>query len=203
MEARYTADARQAVVLAQDEARGLGHAAVGAEHLLLGLLGLRDSPVGRALGGLGLTADAARADVERILGRGTRSGHGSIPFHPGAQRVLERALREALSLGHEVVGAEHVVLALLADPGSVAGQVLAAAGDPAAVRDRLLEAMNEPAPEGGAPDAPTVDRLPDAVSVRLGDDVRALLRRAAGHALAADAHELTVEHVRRALGDAP
>ena len=199
-EARYTPDAQRAVMIAQDEARGLGHPAVGAEHLLLGLLGLEDGAVARALGGLGLTADAGRAEVERILGRGARTGHGSIPFHPGAQRVLERAFRESMSLGHEVVGAEHLVLALLADPGSVAGQVLATAGDAAVVRDRLLDAMGEPAPEGAAA-APVVGGLPDAVSVRLGEDVRALLRRAAGHALTDDAAVLSVDHVRRALED--
>ena len=196
----FTQDARQAVVVAQGEARALGHGAVGPEHLLLGLLRSEDAPAARALGALGLSGERAREDVERITGRGTHTSHGQMPSTPRTMRVLERAGREAMSLGHDDVTTEHVLLALLAERDGVAGQVLGTVADPGVVRDAVLRAMSEPLPDSSQA-GPAVD-LPNAVSVRVSDEVHRLLRRAAGQALAEDAAELGVEHVRRALGDA-
>ena len=201
MEQRYTPDGRQAMVRAQEEARALGHSSVGPEHLLLGLLAVPEGAGARALAQLGLDEARARAEVERIAGRGSRVSHGSVPFTPRTRGVVEAALREAMSLGHEEVGTEHVLLALVGDRAGVAAQVLEDVAHPGVVRDAVLAAMGEaPADAADAADgaAQAVD-VPAAVSVRVGEDVRALVRRAAGLALADDAAEVTVEHVRRAL----
>jgi ATP-dependent Clp protease ATP-binding subunit ClpC len=204
---RYTTDARRAVVLAQEEARAFGHGSVAPEHLLLGVLGVEDGAAARALAGFGLTAERGRADVERITGRGSQAPHGSLPFTPRSRAVVEQALREAMSLGNDEVGTEHMVLALLGDRDGVAGRVLRAVAGPEVMRGAVLTALAEPPDEApdvppageGAAAVPSVRDLPATIGVRLGDDVRRLLRRAAGHALADDTAELTVEHVRRAL----
>jgi ATP-dependent Clp protease ATP-binding subunit ClpC len=203
---RFTADARKVVTLAQDEARGLGHGAIGPEHVLLGLLGAPGA-AGRVLGDLGLTAERGRAEVEQVAGRGARMTAGAIPFTPRAREVVEGAVRQAMSLGHEEVGTEHVLLALVAERDGVAGRVLEAVAHPGVVRDAVLRTLDEaPAEAAGsvaeapAGTAPAVAAAPDAVTIRLGDDVAALLRRAAGVALADDAAQIGVEHVRRALG---
>ena len=196
---RFTADARQAVVNAQAEARSLGHGSIGDEHLLLGLLVVEHGAASRALAGLGLTTDRARGEVERIAGRGSQPSHGQIPFNPRLRRTLDMGMREAMSLGHDAVGTEHLALALLADRDGIAGRVLQTVADPGVVRDAILEAMAVPS-DGGTP--VVVDPLADAptnVTVVLGEDVRRLLRRAAGLALAVDALEVGVEHLRRAL----
>lgn len=196
---RFTPDAKTAVVHAEQAARALAHATVGPEHLLLGLL---DAPgtAARVLGSLGLDADRGAEEVERIVGRGTRASSGSVPFTPRSRSLLEHAARQAMSLGHDEVGTEHVLLALASDADGVAGRVLATVAHPGVVRDAVLRGMEEaPAEAVAAAAEPAIDAVPVAVSVRVGDDVRVLLRRAAGLALAADAAEITVEHVRRAL----
>jgi ATP-dependent Clp protease ATP-binding subunit ClpC len=198
MEGRYTADGRQAMVRAQEEARALGHGSVGPEHVLLGLLAVEDGTAARALARLGLDAERGRAEVERVAGRGSRVSHGSLPFTPRSRGVAEGALREAMSLGHEEVGTEHVLLALVTDRQGVAAKVLETVAHPGVVRDAVLATMEE-APAERAADGPAVRDLPDAVSVRIGEDVRVLLRRAAGLALADGESVLAAEHVRRAL----
>lgn len=197
---RFTADARQAVVNAQAEARSLGHGSIGDEHLLLGLLVVEHGAASRALAGLGLTTDRARGEVERIAGRGSQPSHGQIPFNPRLRRTLDMGMREAMSLGHDAVGTEHLALALLSERNGVAGQVLQTVADPGVIRDAILEAMA--VPSDGAPPPVAVDPVADMpanVAVALGEDVRRLLRRAAGLALADEARELSVDHVRRAL----
>jgi hypothetical protein len=125
---RFTDRARRVVVLAQEEARLLDHAYIGTEHLLLGLLAEGTGFAARALDGLGIELGAVRADVAEIIGRGESIPSGHIPFTPRAKRVLELSLREALGLGHNYIGTEHVLLGLIAEGEGVAAQVLVQRG---------------------------------------------------------------------------
>jgi hypothetical protein len=126
--ARFTEDARRVVVTAQDEVRGLDHDYVGTEHLLLGLLREEGSVAGRALASLGVGHEQVRAYVETEIGRGTGASPGQIPFTRAAKRSLELALREALRLGHDYIGPEHVLLGLVRAKNSGAAEILAALG---------------------------------------------------------------------------
>ena len=108
---RFTDRARRVVVLAEDEARGLGHGFVGTEHLLLGLLAEGEGVAALALESLGISLEEARGRVEEIVGRGQGAPAGHIPFTPRAKKVLELSLREALQLGHSYIGTEHLLLA--------------------------------------------------------------------------------------------
>ena len=110
---RFTERARQVVVLAQDEARALKHNYIGTEHILLGLLREEEGLAARVLESLDITVEEVRAQVARIVGQGDEVTTGQIPFTPRAKKVLELALREALSLGHNYIGTEHILLALL------------------------------------------------------------------------------------------
>jgi ATP-dependent Clp protease ATP-binding subunit ClpC len=195
---RFTEPARQVVVLAMEEARTLGHRAIGTEHVLLGLLRSSDGGAARALGTLGLNEQRAREEVEKLRPRGDHTTHGQMPFTPRARRVMEMALREAMSMGSDEVATEHMLLALVAERDGAAAQVLGAIAQPGVVRDAVLSVMDEPPPDVVDP-GPEASDVPVLVSVRLGDDVRALLRRAAGFALADEAAEVGVEHVRQAL----
>jgi hypothetical protein len=126
---RFTDKARQAVVLAQDEARRLGHPEVRTEHLLLGLLAVDgDSAATRALTGLGIPLDDLRREVEERIGRGQGAPSGHLPFAPQNKKVLELSLREALQLGHNYIGTEHLLLGLVREAGSGAAQVLTGRG---------------------------------------------------------------------------
>ncbi len=122
---RFTDRARRVVVLAQQEARGLNHNWIGTEHLLLALIGEGHGVGARALESMQISLDAARQQVEVIIGRGqepVRDGH--IPFTPRAKKVLEMSLREALQLGHHYIGTEHILLGLIREGEGVAAQVL-------------------------------------------------------------------------------
>lgn len=200
---RFTPDARQAVVHAQAEARALAHGTIGNEHLLLGLLGVERGTAARAFAGLGLSPDRAREEVERLTGRGSAPPHGQIPFEPRLRRTLDVAMSEAMSLGHDAVGTGHLALALTAERHGIAAQVLGSVAEPGVLRQALLDVMagGEPAPADDAP-ATSLD-VPATVSIVLGEDVRALLRRAGALALAGDASEVTVDHVHQAIHDAP
>ena len=101
------------VVLAQDESRALGHAYIGTEHILLGLLREQEGLAARVLESLDLTIEAVRAQVVSIVGPGEVAATGQIPFTPHAKETLEFSLREALSLGHDWIGTEHVLLGLV------------------------------------------------------------------------------------------
>src|SRR5207237_1339240 len=105
--------ARQVVVLAQDEARALRHNYIGTEHILLGLLREEEGLAARVLESLDITVEEVRAQVARIVGQGDEVTTGQIPFTPRAKKVLELALREALSLGHNYIGTEHILLGLV------------------------------------------------------------------------------------------
>ena len=121
---RFTDRARRVVVLAQDEARRLEHDYIGTEHLLLGLIREGDGVANRALAALGVTESAVRAEVERIIGRGQHAPRGHIPFTPRAKKVLELSLREALQMGHNYIGTEHILLGLIREGEGVAAEVL-------------------------------------------------------------------------------
>ena len=125
---RFTDLARKAVTDAQDEARELGHNYIGTEHLLLGLLREPEGIGTRALASLDVSLEDVRARVERIIGRGKGAQSGHIPFTPRAKKVLELALREALKLGHNYIGTEHIVLGLVREGEGVAAQVLVELG---------------------------------------------------------------------------
>ena len=121
---RFTERARQVVVLAQEEARVLRHNYIGTEHLLLGLLREADGVAARVLGGLEVSLEEVRGEVARIVGEGDNESQGQIPFTPRAKKVLEWALREALSLGHNYIGTEHILLGLVRETEGVAARIL-------------------------------------------------------------------------------
>ena len=122
---RFTDRARRVVVLAQAEARDLDHNYVGTEHILLGLLREGEGVAARALSSLGISLDAVRHRVEEIIGRGQQpAASGHIPFTPRAKKVMELSLREALQLGHDYIGTEHILLGLIREGDGVAAQVL-------------------------------------------------------------------------------
>jgi len=146
---RFTDRARRVVVLAQHEARNLGHHFIGTEHLLLGLLAEGEGVAAVALESLGISLEEAREQVEEIAGLGPGAPAGHIPFTPRAKKVLEGSLREALQLGHTYIGTEHLLLSLLAEGDGIPAQVLAGRGASyALVRERvvaLLTGRNEQA----------------------------------------------------------
>ena len=136
---RFTDRARRVVVLAEEEARLLRHNAVGPEHLLLGLLHEGEGVAARALESLGVTREAVRQQVEQIIGAGQQAPGGHVLFAPRAKKVLELSLREAMALGHNYVGTEHILLAMLREGDSVAAQALTGLGiGHAQVRERVL-----------------------------------------------------------------
>jgi ATP-dependent Clp protease ATP-binding subunit ClpC len=140
---RFSERARQVVVLAQGEARDLGHDSIGTEHLLLGLLREEQGLAAHVLESLGITLDETRASVERIVGRGPASAAtGQIPFTPEAKNTLELALREALRLGHNYIGTEHVLLGLVRVDEGPAKEILSELGtDAETIRNRVMEQL--------------------------------------------------------------
>jgi ATP-dependent Clp protease ATP-binding subunit ClpC len=126
---RFTDRARRVVVLAQDEARGLNHNWIGTEHLLLAVIREGHGVGAKALESMQISLDAARQQVESLIGRGQNPvGDGHIPFTPRAKKVLELSLREALQLGHDYIGTEHILLGLIREGDGVAAQVLVSLG---------------------------------------------------------------------------
>ena len=145
---RFTERAREVVVLAQDEARALKHNYIGTEHILLGLLREEEGLAARVLASLRVSLEDARAAVERVIGEGDEVTTGQIPFTPRAKKVLELALREALSLGHNYIGTEHVLLGLVRENDGVAARILLDFdADAEKVRTEILRVLSEP----GAP----------------------------------------------------
>jgi len=196
---RFTDRARHAIMVAQDEARGLGHAYIGTEHLLLSLVAERDGVAARALATLDITLDAARAAVERRIGRGKGAPPGHIPYTPRAKKVLELSLREALQLGHNYIGTEHILLGLVREGEGVAAQVLVELGaDLTRVRQQVTLLLSElPAPSEATP--PPLRRLDDEIAeVRRWKD--AAIDEAAfetARALRDAEKHLLIERVRR------
>ena len=169
---RFTDRARRVVVLAQEESQRLSHNYIGSEHLLLGLLAEQEGVAARALESLNVTLTAAREQVEEIIGPGQQTPRGHIPFTPRAKKILELALREALTMGSEVIDTEHLLLGLLDEGDGVGAQILQRLGATAqAVREavaRLINAGSEAAEvtgPGSEPRAVSVTR-----QVRIRDD---------------------------------
>lgn len=125
---RFTDRARRVVVLAQEEVRMLNHNYIGTEHLLLGLIHEGEGVACKALEALGVSLEGVRDQVEEIIGQGAQSPQGFLPFTPRAKKVLEFSLREALQLGHNYIGTEHILLGLIREGQGVAAQVLVKLG---------------------------------------------------------------------------
>jgi ATP-dependent Clp protease ATP-binding subunit ClpC len=146
---RFTDRARQIVVLAQAEARMLGHDYIGTEHILLGLIREGEGMGAKALESLSISLGAVRSQVEEIIGRGAGSPPSHIPFTPRAKKVLELSLREALQLGHSYIGTEHILLGLIREGEGVAAQVLEKLGaDGERTREAVMGLLGEPMPKG-------------------------------------------------------
>ena len=157
---RFTERARQVVVLAQEEARTLKHNYIGTEHILLGLLREEEGLAARVLEGLEITVEEVRNQVIRIVGAGEEVTSGQIPFTPRAKKVLELALREALSLGHNYIGTEHILLGLVRENEGVAARILADFdADSEKIRNEIIRMLSGPsgrqrgqgATQGGGP----------------------------------------------------
>ncbi|HKZ40924.1 MAG TPA: Clp protease N-terminal domain-containing protein [Candidatus Hodarchaeales archaeon] len=121
---RFTERARQVIVCAQDEARKSKHNYIGVEHILLGLIREEEGLGARTLVEFGISLDETREQVRNIIGEGAEYVTGQIPFTPRAKKVLEMALREALSIGHNYIGTEHILLGLLREDEGVAAIIL-------------------------------------------------------------------------------
>ncbi len=167
---RFTDRARRVVVLAQVEARSLNHNYIGTEHILLGLIHEGDGVAAKALESVDISLGGVRNAVEEIIGQGVDEPTGHIPFTPRAKKVLELSLREALGLGHNYIGTEHILLGLLREGQGVAAQVLIAlgadlqrirrvvigllqghagpSGEPVDEPERLLSLLNDPLAAG-------------------------------------------------------
>src|ERR1019366_8116200 len=154
---RFTDRARRVVVLAQEEARILNHNYIGTEHILLGLIHEGEGVAAKALESLGISLEAVRQQVEEIIGQGQQAPSGHIPFTPRAKKVLELALREALQLGHNYIGTEHILLGLIREGEGVAAQVLVKLGaDLSRVRQQVIQLLHGyPGKEPAAAGAPS------------------------------------------------
>ena len=147
---RFTDRARRVVVLAQEEARLLNHNYIGTEHILLGLIHEGEGVAAKALESLGISLEAVRDQVEEIIGQGGSSPSGHIPFTPRAKKVLELSLREALQLGHNYIGTEHILLGLIREGEGVAAQVLVKLGaDLSRVRQQVIQLLSGYSGPGG------------------------------------------------------
>jgi ATP-dependent Clp protease ATP-binding subunit ClpA len=177
---RFSGQARNVVVLAQEEARELDHNYIGTEHLLLGLLAAPDSLASASLTALGYTHDEVQAKVEAIVGRGKASPGGHIPFTPRAKKVLELSLREALQLKHNYIGTEHILLGLLREGEGRGAQILADKHPLDRIRGAVLARIESPA----AREAHATERTPAA------HDVLALAAELAGDAPVGSHHIL-------------
>jgi len=156
---RFTDRARRVVVLAQEEARMLKHNYIGTEHILLGLIHEGDGVAAEALRALGIRLEAVRERVRDVVGEGSSAATGHIPFTPRAKKVLELSLREALQLGHNYIGTEHILLGLIREGDGVAAQVLVALGaDLNRVRQQVIRLLH--GATGSAPESELGDPAP-------------------------------------------
>ena len=176
---RFTDRARRVVVLAQEEARMLNHNYIGTEHILLGLIHEGEGVAAKALESLGISQEAVRQQVEEIIGQGQHASSGHIPFTPRAKKVLELSLREALQLGHDYIGTEHILLGLICEGEGVAAQVLVKLGaDLNRVRQRVGQLLQgyqgkEPAAAGApAASAPSTSLVLDQFGRNLSAGAR-------------------------------
>jgi hypothetical protein len=160
---RFTDRARRSVVNAQQEARLLNHNYIGTEHLLLGLLAIREGLAFEVLDRLGIEIDAVRDTIKKMIGEGSEQPKGHIPFTPRGKKVLAIALREALALSHNYIGTEHVLLALIREKEGVAWQALAELGlKPKSAREAVLAAI-----QGVVPPSEEVDLAAELLNFEL------------------------------------
>jgi ATP-dependent Clp protease ATP-binding subunit ClpC len=185
---RFTDRARRALVLAQDEARLLNHNFIGTEHLLLGLAREDDGVAAKALASLGIRLDAVRQKVAETAWPAGTSSTSSPPFTPRAKRVLELSLREALQLGHNYIGTEHILLGLVREGDAVAAQVLVGLGaDLARVRQQVLDLLGASPAHGAAQQAGAAFAAPVGPRCgRCGAGLAGSLRYASAEARPAD-----------------
>ncbi|MGX6603572.1 ATP-dependent Clp protease ATP-binding subunit [Micromonosporaceae bacterium Da 78-11] len=179
---RFTDRARRVVVLAQEEARILNHNYIGTEHLLLGLIHEGEGSAAKALAGAGITLDDVRRQVEEIIGSGQQAPSGHIPFTPRAKKVLELSLREALQLGHNYIGTEHLLLGLIREDEGVAARILVElGGDLNRLRQQVIRLISDKtgddpvaAPSTGSakPAAPSGSSVLDQFGVNLTQAAR-------------------------------
>ena len=205
---RFTDRARRVVVLAQEEARMLNHNYIGTEHILLGLIHEGEGVAAKALESMGISLESVRQQVEEIIGQGQQAPSGHIPFTPRAKKVLELSLREALQLGHNYIGTEHILLGLIREGEGVAAQVLVKLGaDLNKVRQTVIQLLSgfqgkEPAasgsgtgPQEGTPSTSLVldqfgrNLTKDARENKLDPGHRPREGDRAGHAGAVPAHQ--------------
>jgi ATP-dependent Clp protease ATP-binding subunit ClpC len=183
---RFTNRARRVVVLAQEEARMLSHNYIGTEHILLGLIHEGEGAAAKALESLGISLEATRLQVEEIIGQGQHAPSGHIPFTPRAKKVLELSLREALQLGHDYIGTEHILLGLIREGEGVAAQVLVRlGGDLNVVRRRVISLGHDVALE---PDLPLASGAARPAARSLHGEVMAALSAIADRLTAIEAH---------------
>jgi ATP-dependent Clp protease ATP-binding subunit ClpC len=196
---RFSERARQVVVFAQEEARALKHNYIGTEHILLGLLCERDGVGARVLESVGVSLEPARAQVVGIVGVGEEATAGQIPFTPRAKKVLELALREALGLGHNYIGTEHILLALARSYEGVAARVLLDfEASPEKIRNAVIALLSgsESRQRGGAT---TGGRGDFRMFVGPDSNLLRLLMAAGGRALAQGRHEFGLDDLLTAV----
>jgi ATP-dependent Clp protease ATP-binding subunit ClpC len=197
---RFTEDARQAIVLAQEEARTLRHNYIGTEHVLLGLL-RQEGRAARILESLGATDDGVRDQVRRIVGQGEEPPPQQIPFTPRAKKVLELALRESLGLGHDDVAAEHILLGLARENEGVATRILLDLDIGADKLRAAVIAFIEGNPHAAKTSAGAVRAIPgwQPITVDLDPEMRELLVKAAGRAMSRGATLISEQDLLYAL----
>jgi ATP-dependent Clp protease ATP-binding subunit ClpA len=198
---RFTDRARQVVVLAHEEARLLKHNYIGTEHILLGLIHEREGVAAKALEQLGISLEAVRTQVEEIIGQGGSSPSGHIPFTPRAKKVLELSLREALQLGHDHIGTEHLLLGLMSEGEGIAAQVLVRLGaEVDAVRHQVKKLVSGHPSEPQRPTA--VEGEPTRPAPRAeAAQTPAMLRAAADARKFAGDHPIGTQHTLLAITD--
>ncbi|OFX33623.1 MAG: nucleotide exchange factor GrpE [Armatimonadetes bacterium RBG_16_67_12] len=174
---RYTERARRVIILAQEEAKRLGHSTVGTEHVLLGIIREGDGVASKVLKNLNISSERVRAEIEDAIGRGERAPHEEVEFSPRAKKVLDLAKVEARHLGHNYIGTEHLLLSLIHEGEGVAARVLEAFGaDLARVRAQTLDLPGE---DGAMPLASAPQRDDAAARDRLEAEVARLTEEAA------------------------
>ena len=162
---RFTERARQVVVLAQDEARALKHNYIGTEHILLGLLREEEGLAARVLESLDITVEEVRAQIARIVGQGDEVTNGQIPFTQRAKKVLDLSLREALSIGHNYIGTEHLLLGVIRENEGVAARILLDFNaDAEKIRNEIIRMLSGP---GRREDRSTLPLPPPEVAAEL------------------------------------
>jgi ATP-dependent Clp protease ATP-binding subunit ClpA len=163
---KFTDRARRVVVLAEEEARMLNHNYIGTEHILLALIHEGEGVAAKALESLGISLDAVRQQVEEIIGQGQQAPSGHLPFTPRGKKVLEFSVREALQLGHDYIGTEHILLGLIREGDGVAAQVLVKLGaDLNRVRQQVIQLLH--GYQGKEPSGPSGTAAESAPSTSL------------------------------------